>query len=115
MGPTLALILLAAANLLIICYGLRHSSGALQYPVLISTASLGYIVPEALGVVLNPGLAPVAGLTKSLMMFFLSSVAAYVGWRSRRFERWVSSSSRSAPSAFGGWRPSRAALWDSTA
>lgn len=78
--PAFALVLFAAANLLIVCYGLRRSSGLLQYPVLISAASLGYVVPEALGVVLNPGLAPPLGLTKALIMYSLCSWAAYAGW-----------------------------------
>lgn len=88
MIAVLLLILFGLTCLWLIADSLSRRTGMIEFPFLAACGMLGFIFPQAVGVVRNPQGAPYGGLVKSLVMCILCLAAAYWGWHARVPARW---------------------------
>lgn len=93
----LSVILLAAlagSCFLLIVDGFRRRTGILELPFLAGGAMAGYLLPQAIGVARNVGMAPQAGIYKALIMCTLCTLATYLGWHRHVPDKWLQPSAR---------------------
>jgi hypothetical protein len=93
----LSVILLAAfagSCFLLIVDGFRRRTGILELPFLAGGAMAGYLLPQAIGVARNVGMAPQAGIYKALIMCTLCTLATYFGWHWHAPDKWLQPSTR---------------------
>jgi hypothetical protein len=86
--PSILLTVFVAVLLLIIGEALRPRYGLLQYPFLAACGFLGFLVPQAIGVIRAES-ASEAAISKSLLMCILCVIALHVGWNSRVPQAWL--------------------------
>jgi len=71
------------ASLGLIIYGLRSKTGMLQYPFLMGTVFVCYLLYQALGMFLHRGYIPTGPFAESLLMLTLCCLGCMVGYRFR--------------------------------
>jgi hypothetical protein len=91
------LLLFGAACLLLILRPLRHRSGVLQFPFLAGCGLLGFLFPQAAGIVRNGLLAPPDGVAQALFMCTLTALAVYAGWYEPTPAKWAARRPESCP------------------
>jgi hypothetical protein len=79
--PVVLLFLFGSACLWLIVDGIKRRAGIFEFSFLAGFGLFGFTFVQALGVVMNPGLAPEAGVCKALVMSSLCAVAVYLGWK----------------------------------
>ena len=78
----------AASCVLLISAAFHSRAGMLHFPFLAGAGLLGFLVPQAIGIVRNPEMAPGPGIDKALLMCTLCALAIHYGWRSPIPYRW---------------------------
>ena len=81
MIPLVLLFLFGASCLWLIVDGLKRRGGIFEFSFLAGCGLFGFLFAQAIGVVSSPGLAPEAGICKSLIMSMLCVAAIYFGWK----------------------------------
>lgn len=79
--PAIALAVFGLTCLLLIADGLRRKGGVYEFSFLVGVGLFGFLLPQAVGIVASPGMAPEGGVVKALVMSTLCAVAIYMGWK----------------------------------
>lgn len=82
------------ATLVCICgalviLGFVERSGIFELPFLVGASVAGYVLPQAVGLVLHPGMVPQVGLDKALLMFGLCLISIIAGWYHKVPREWL--------------------------
>jgi hypothetical protein len=91
------LVLFGAACGLLLMPVLRSRAAVLQFPFAAGCGLLGFLFPQALGLVRNGSVAPAGAMTKALVMCILTALAVYAGWYDRPPARWSEPARRRYP------------------
>jgi hypothetical protein len=87
----------AASCALLISTAFRTRAGVLHFPFLAGAGLLGFLVPQAVGLVRSPEMAPAAGVDKALLMCTLCALAIHLGWRGPVPHRWSLAARNDSP------------------
>jgi hypothetical protein len=84
----LLLALFGSACVLLLAPVFHGRSAVLQFPFAAGCGLLGFLFPQAVGLVQDRGLTPGDGLVKALVMCTLTALAVYAGWHEGAPSRW---------------------------
>jgi hypothetical protein len=86
--PVFLLAIFGAACILLLAPALRSRCGVLEFPFAAGCGLLGFLFPQAAGIVLHGDPVPRDGLVKALAMCTLAALAVYAGWHEPAPARW---------------------------
>ena len=92
--PVFLLAIFGAACILLLAPALRSRCGVLEFPFAAGCGLLGFLFPQAAGIVMHGDPVPRDGLVKALAMCTLAALAVYAGWHEPAPARWSATASR---------------------
>lgn len=85
----LLLYLLITISLALIVWGLRSRQKICQYPFLMGFTFVTFLLPQAIGLINNPGAAPHRAIVQTLIMSCLCALMSWLGYQIKIPQKWI--------------------------